>query len=144
MKKNYLKIASILFTFGISPAYASGYNNSQLQSFERTNSCINCDLSGASISYNHSGAVLEQSNLSDVNMYTSSTINFSSSNLKQVNFSGANLRYANFSQADLTGARFDGADIYGANFYGAKGVDFTNTRVCYVILPDGKNSGCDA
>lgn len=134
-----MKISSIIFIFGISSAYASGYNNSQLQSFERTNSCINCDLSGASISYNHSGAVLEQSNLSDVNMYTSGTINFSSSNLKQVNFTGANLVYANFSQADLTGARLD-----GANFYGAKGVDFTNTRVCYVILPDGKNSGCDA
>jgi uncharacterized protein YjbI with pentapeptide repeats len=141
--KKYLILAFGLFIFGVSSAYSSTYNNSQLDQFEQTNQCINCDLSGAQLNYNHSGTVLEQSNLSNINLFSSIYLNLSSSNLKQVNFTGANLAHADFSQSDLTGARFDGSTIDGANFFGAKGVNLTNVKLCNVILPDGKNSGCD-
>lgn len=122
----------------------SQYSKSQLEQFEATNKCSACDLSGAELSRNHSGAILDGANLSNIysDLHDLPGINFSAANLQNANLSGADLEYANFSQADLAGARFDGADVSEANFYGAKNANLTNAYTCRATLPDGSRGQC--
>ena len=137
--KNIFLVA-FLFVSVFSPVYSATYNTWDLSKFEESNRCTGCDLSGASLNSNHSGAILDYANLSNIN---GEKINLSNAILEYANLSGAHLQNANFSKAWLTGAHFDGAHLFYANFFGAKGVDLTNAVVCSVILPDGKVSGCD-
>ncbi len=75
-----------------------------------TNSCVQCDLSGANLTR----AQLANSDLRGAN-------------LKKATFSLANLAGANFQHSNLQGAEFGGADISEADFRGANitGTSFT-------------------
>lgn len=131
-------IAAFLLSAAATSVYAKAqYNNDQFNRFEQTNRCSGCDISGAKLKYNHSGAVADGANLSGILEGGFPGINFSSSDLRNANLSGAILPFANFSQADLTGAHFDGAELQYANFYGAVGLNLTNAHVCSAILPNG-------
>lgn len=144
------KLLWLLVAFGtvnlINPAIAkSNFDASQLSSFENTNQCLSCDLSSAELSLNHSGAILDNSNLSNIIGYSGPLqgINFSNASLKNVNLTGAYIPNSNFSNADLTNAHFNGAMLREANFYGAKGADLTGAAdICFAILPDGKRVDC--
>src|SRR5688572_24299140 len=71
------------------------YNPDQVAQFNTTNQCYNCDLSGATLSGNHSNAALISSNLTgSKGTGTFSATNFGGSNLSFANWSGANLSYA--------------------------------------------------
>lgn len=129
-----------LVVMGTLAGYAQArYNPSQLEHFEKTNECVNCDLSSARINPNHSGANLEGANLSSfAEKMSSGPINLSGANLKNTNLSDAYLEFANLSNANLTGAHLDGAYVRYANFSGAVGANLKNAQdACSVILPDG-------
>lgn len=148
MKKIYVLATAISLALVFSSAYATKfYNTKDVAKFEKTNKCPGCDLSDATLSQNHSGAMLSNANLSNINMYGDEgknvRINLSDANLTNANLSGANLTQANFSGADLTGAHLDGAYVAAANFYGAKGVDLSRVHELWcVILPNGETSKC--
>ena len=143
MKKSTLVVISLVMSAFTLPAFAGPqFNNEQLKKFEQTNECSGCDLSSARIGDNHSGAILNNANLSNIRAKIGGILNFSYANLQNANFSGAELEESNLSFANLTGAHFAGAVLGRTNFYGAVGLDLTNAYVCYVILPDGKTSDC--
>jgi len=135
MKRISILVSSILLGSIVSLAHASpNYSNLDVLHFKLTNSCVECDLSGADIGTNHSNAVLTNSNLSNLQGYN---INLSNSSLRNTNFSGAELYNSNFSQSDLSGANFDGAYLQGANFSGTQGAKLENARLCNTIMSDG-------
>lgn len=133
----------VVGSLAISAQAKSSFNPAQLEQFEKTNQCSGCDLSFARFSDgNHSGAVLNDANLSNTAIQGGfGNINYSAANLRNANLSGSYLDSANFSKADLTGAHFDGADISYANFSGAIGADLKNAiHTCSVTLPNGKTT----
>jgi len=142
MKKIVTAIMALITSLALTPIYAhTQYNTDQLLTFEKTNQCDGCDLSGALLQHNHSGASLNNANLSRIIENGWPGMNLSGASLQNANLSGAYLNDSNFSQADLTGAHFDGADLTRANFKGAKGVDLTNAlSICDAIFPDGKKA----
>ena len=68
---------------------AHAWNEAQLQLLKTTNSCPNCNLSGA---------------------------NLNNANLTNTNLSGTNLRTAHLYKANLTGANLTGARLSGATW----------------------------
>jgi uncharacterized protein YjbI with pentapeptide repeats len=98
------------------------YNPLDLEKLKRTNSCVECDLSGANLSgmkftkSNLSGSVFYGANLSQANF---SGANLSDSDLYMTNLSEANLEHANLANADMRLSNLGGANLYGANLYGA-------------------------
>jgi uncharacterized protein YjbI with pentapeptide repeats len=137
------------------------YNPDQLAQFNLTNQCHNCDLSGASFSGNHSGAVFASSNLTgSIGSGTFSQANFSGSNLSSATWSKMNLSYAqmtymplintNFNGSDLSYANFEGAITQGANFVGCNlyGSNISQQQLdmaksyCNAVLPNGDKKNC--
>src|SRR4029079_4384082 len=104
MKRSSL-ILALGLTFLATVASANAhYDRTKLTSFEKTNKCAGCDLSYAPISTNHSAAVLNDANLSNIfSELPDIGINFSGANLQNANLTGAKLFKANLSNADLTG-----------------------------------------
>ncbi len=163
MKNKWKYISTIsLFVFMADAAFAAPlYNPDQLAQFSATNQCYSCDLSGATLSGNHSGAVFYATNLTgSQGTGTFSSANFSGSNLSSANWHGANLSYAQFtylplikanlSEANLSYANFEGAImtdavLNGANLYGAnisqQQLD-TTASYCWAILPNGTKKNC--
>ena len=140
MKKGLLVIIfTALSTFFIS---AQAYNKTQLDQFEKTNKCNKCDLSSAVITWNHSGAELNDANLSNISFRNKHGGNFALASLKNANLSGAHLVNSNLSHADLTGTHLDAAHLYMTNIYGAIGADFSNADICMATLPDGSQGKC--
>jgi uncharacterized protein YjbI with pentapeptide repeats len=141
MKKLSILVALLSLNCVVVSAHANvQYNVKQLEQFETTNKCSGCDLSSVSTfqSANHSGAVLDNANLSSIVYMQGPGFNLSNANLQNANLSGAYLPGCNFSEADMTGARLDGASLEYANFYGAKGADLTKAAyICSAILPNG-------
>lgn len=120
------------------------YNPTQLQQFETTGSCPNCDLTSTDLGpqtgvqppYNLAGANLSGSKINIVNGSgsnfsgvladntdfawdsnvgaTFSGSSFENASLVEANLSGLNLTKANFTGADVAGANFDNADLSGA------------------------------
>jgi Pentapeptide repeats (8 copies) len=91
-------------------------NSDHIRRLLDTNTCPNCDLSGANLS----GA------------------NLSGANLTNANLRSANLSNANLSGADLRGANLDGANLNGANLrdatYWVKISQYGDRRVhCYWV-----------
>lgn len=137
------------------------YTPDQLAQFNETNECFNCDLSGATLSGNHSNAALISTNLTgSKGSGTFSAANFGGSNLSSANWSGANLSYAqlsyipliktNFSNADLSFANFEGSNTNyavfdGANLYGSnisqQQLDNAESY-CWATLPNGVRKNC--
>lgn len=129
--KKYL-LATLAASLLITSASASTYNAADLFRFEQTNECNSCDLSGAQLGYNHSGADLTYANLSRIYVNPDTS----------VNLSAANLSYANLSMANLTGTHLDGAVLTHANLFGASNADVTNAYLCNTILPNGTVTDC--
>ena len=142
MDKLFLASALSLGIFSTQIYASPTFNEEQLSQFEKTNQCVNCDLSGAPLTGNHSKANLVNANLSGI-ISAWGFINFSEANLRNANLSGTQLSGANFSKADLTGAVFAGAVLNYANFYGATGVNLNNAlETCNVTTPDGSILKC--
>ncbi len=139
MKRILMLASSVLLGSLVTLAHASpNHSNIDVIQFKLTNSCIECDLSGADIGLNHSNATLTRTNLSNI---LGNYINLSDSHLQHTNFSGAFLSGANFSRSDLTGANFDGAYVQYANFSGSHGANLETAHMCRTILADGSVVG---
>lgn len=159
MKKSKWLILCFSSCFTIH-AVAATQSYPELYRFELTNHCSGCDLSNATITANHSNAVLDNANLTNINSWERSVnfsggiftntnfsnayliyVNFSNARLVSANLSGAFLSGANFTNANLTGAQFYGANVAYANFTGATDLDLTNVAVaCNVVMPDGSQT----
>lgn len=159
MRKGQYVLASLLF--GISVSSYAFYNPDHLAQFNLTNQCNNCDLSGSTLSGNHSGAVISTSNLTgSIGLGTFASANFSGSNLSSSNWSTANLSYAQLAFIPLIKANFTGAELSYANFDGANTNDaiFDNANLygsnisqqqlsaaksyCGATLSDGTKKNC--
>lgn len=158
LKNTCIALSLIMSTASFA---AVSYSPDQLAQFELTNQCNNCDLSGATLWGNHSGAVLATTNLTGVHASgTFAYANFSGSNLSSsnweiVNLSNAQLAYiplinANFFAANLSYANFEGANTQYANFgfanlYGSnisqQQLD-NSVNYCGAILPSGARKNC--
>lgn len=111
------------------------YNPDQAVMFEKSNQCYNCDLSGAVLAGNHSGAQLMYSNLTGAHFFENfSAANFNGSNLSYATFGamflpmpvpgpvtmeGINLSYADLSNIELIATDFTSANLSHANFMGS-------------------------
>jgi len=134
---------SFCFYLG-SSAYANNlaFNQDDVQKFNATNACVDCDLSNASLYGNHSQANLSGANLSNA---SGSYINLSQANLQTANLTNATFNAANFSEADFTGAGVYQADFGSANLYKAKITPEQLSQVkslCNATLPDGSKGSC--
>lgn len=158
----YCAILTLTLTTLSSTGFAKSlYNPDQLASFQKTNVCNNCDLSGASLSGNHSNAILTYTNLTGaIGTGTFSQSNFTGSNLSSSNWENANLSYAqlsyislidvNFTHANLSNANFEGSNTNnvifdGANLYGSNITADQLARArsyCGATLTDGTIKNC--
>ena len=153
----------LVLIFVFNNAFSSSgirYNPDQLTVLEKTHTCENCDLTGATISGNYSNIDVKNSDLTGSHLENStfSYGNFSGSKLNSVQmcasiFSGSNLENAqliqsnligsDFSNANLSGAVFTSACLNHANFYGSN-ISTEQLSMaasyCYAILPNGVES----
>lgn len=155
MKKNLIALAILSISF-TATVQASQHIPSQLDQYDKTGICTNCDLSEARLqskdNVNLSYSILTRTSLSYNHHYTSnfSHTNFieadlygikaSASNFESANLSYASLVSANFSSCDFTNAKLTGADLTNANLINAK---ITKEQLASAksikgaILPDG-------
>ncbi len=136
----FLGLSLCLIT--ISYAENLTFNPADLQKFNTTNSCVECDLSNASLSGNHS-----QANLTDTNLSSSigDFINLSEAVLIGTNLTNSRFIKANFSQADFSNAALYQADFSNANLYKAKMTTEQISQlksVCNATLPNGSMGPC--
>ena len=120
MKKMIAKLVHLFsllfFSFLIcSPSHGQNVSievQENIDQLIRTNSCVNCDLSGADLNrMNLSGADLRDSNLTNTTFFLA--------DLSGANLSGADLNGSQFGGADLAEADLRGADLRGAEMSGA-------------------------
>lgn len=108
--KKLVMTSVLIFTTCSASSYAM-YIPEQLEQFEKTGECVNCDLSGAYLSghshnsSNLSGALLVKASLSNTEFYTSK-------------FNGAELMYASFNYTRASGSQFVSANLTGATLVG--------------------------
>jgi uncharacterized protein YjbI with pentapeptide repeats len=159
--KYYALTSLFCFVTNSASAAINHYSPDQLAQFHATNQCFSCDLSGATLSGNHSNAALISTNLTgSKGSGTFSAANFGSSNLSSANWSNVNLSYAqlsyipliktNFSGADLSYANFEGSNTNYAIFDGANlyGSNITQQQLddaasyCWATLPNGIKKNC--
>ena len=151
---NYLYITLILFILSFYSSISYGFSEKDLETFNKTNVCINCDLSGAIFKKSDlSNAVLTGSNLDKVNFWRANLSNanlencsLQQANLKRVNFENANMNGAIFHFSIIRNAKMDGATAIRANFSKTKikKTNLKNVKFCETIMPYGiDNSGCD-
>ncbi len=114
----YVVPAFLVLSFSVTAVAESS-----LDRLLQSNSCKQCDLSGA---------VLVRAELSGANL---AGADLSGADLKEVSLIGARLNGANLSGADLSDALLEGATMTGTDLTGAKlprarigGVDFTGAR----------------
>ena len=157
----YTVFSSVLLAMSFSAIGQMTYSPDHVTRFNMTNQCKNCDLSGASLSGNHSGALLIASNLTgSTGRGTFSMSSFTDSNLSgadwsganlsygqlngtvltQTNFMGANLSFANFEKSNTNGAVFDYAILFGAKITQQQ-LD-SAASYCNATLPDGSKKKC--
>ena len=161
MKKLLFVMLATSLVISTANAAVLHYDPSQLKQFEALGICVDCNLSGASITGEHQQANIAQTNFSDA---TITDADFTESNFANINgihglfhgnFSGssfvqATLLHADFTQANLTYVDFTGANVLGidlayANLYGAK---ITAEQLagamdlCRAVLPDGSVGRC--
>jgi len=145
-----------------SAAFAAQWNPDQLEQFNKTNICENCDLQHAIINMPHQKASLKGSNLRGIEAGSNY---FNESDFSNTNLSASNLQFAKFPGATFTGANLEGANLSNANLLDA---DFTNAnlngadlsysdlrgaiisqeqlqqaaKLCHAKLPDGNEGRC--
>lgn len=104
--------------FGSSSVSPNEEVQKNFQQLMETNSCPNCNLSGAVLNrVDLSGANLEGANLAGAKLYLA---DLSGANLKNANLQGTALGGADLADADLQGANLTGAIMEGAYLVGAK------------------------
>lgn len=119
LKQSFLALG--LLTLAVAPA--SAQNADEIASAKSGQSCTNCNLFQADLSFTQmknisfKGARLRQSNLS---LATMDGVNFNDANLSIANmyggrFTGASFKKANMAKATLVGGSFHSADFTGAN-----------------------------
>lgn len=141
-KRALLSVAMVLLIGMLCVSGAHAWNEAQLQLLKTTNSCPNCDLTGANLSYaNLNNANLLGANLRTAHLYKA---HLYKANLSGANLLGANLYRANLLGADLSGANLTGADLRDAmmistNLTGANlnGADLTGARLSGATWTDG-------
>lgn len=157
----YSAFVSLFCFFSGNALAANLYNPDQLSQFNATNQCVSCNLSGATLSGNHSDAALITTNLTgSKGSGTFSATNFSGSNLSsadwnhvnlsyaqlsfipliKTNFSGADLSFANFEGSNTNDAIFDGANLYSSNI-SQQQLD-SAASYCWATLPNGTKKNC--
>lgn len=137
-----------------------------VKQFEKTGTCVNCDLSGVALRTSQPGALnLQGSNLikswSDFLVSNRQYSNFSNVVAVQLYMSYGDFSYSKFTNADLRNAKLHDSNMTGADFTGANvtGVNFSNANLykaliskdqlksvsslCNAILPDGTDAGCN-
>lgn len=118
------------------------YNPEQTDQFNKTNQCVGCDLSNASLYGNHSQANLDKANLSGAgadNMNLSEAL-ITNANLTKTNFANSNLSAANFTGSVLIDADLSDTDLYQAVISTEQLAQASS--VCRAILPDGSKGKC--
>lgn len=157
-------IMALMFSFPFNITYAAAaYIPADLEKFEKTHSCIGCDLSEVKLTWgDYSSADFTNSLLVKATLCA---------DFYTTNFSGARLMYShihiqasgsNFAGADLTGASMINSNFTSSNFKGAKltGADLTDTNLAgtnltpeqlastqslsCAILPDGTRHAPDS
>lgn len=158
---NKLLIAAFLVGVAGSASAKMAYKPDDVAQFNLSNQCNACDLSGASLSGNHSNAAIVSSNLTGAKISgTFSASVFYGSNLSSSDWSGANISYVNFSYTPLVKAKFNYADLSYANFEGALtndavfdhanlyGSNISQSQLdasggyCWATLPNGTKKNC--
>ncbi|WP_108945980.1 pentapeptide repeat-containing protein [Shewanella halifaxensis] len=146
---NYSMISKLLSTIGntlINPAYADT-SDDNVTTLISTNSCQNCDLSGADLNNatltfaDLSGADLSDAILTNVDLFESTLTgtNFSGADMSNGDFRGSEMTYADLSNANLTGAYFSSAQLSPADLDNATvtDTDFDNANLVGATWIDG-------
>ena len=139
-----IKKPSIFLLVQLYGTLSHAYLYTQLQEYEASNQCINCDLTQMSLSSNKhnysqlSGAYLVAVHINNFIANHSQLDNtnwvyalmergeFNYSNFSGARFDYALIYYASYKQANFTNAHLDNAKLYLNDFTGA---DFTNASV---------------
>jgi len=127
-KRNWILIGlAVTVCFLAVSTLSHAFDEKQLQALKKTNTCKNCDLSGAKLS----GLDLTYADLSGSNLSGADLTNtiMQSANLSGANLSGANCTGANFNEAVLKGANVANANFKNACFDQAR---WTNGKMCAV------------
>lgn len=119
---------------------SAAYDDTDLAQLLETNTCVNCDLSGADLSgMDLSRADLSGSDLTGANMHgadlSQATVNnavLQSADLGETNLMGLATLNTDFDRADLTGSNWTIDQVIAAAGNGA--------RYCDTTLPDGTAS----
>ncbi len=135
MKQYILLLGICLYTQAFS---APKYDIQQLEQFNQTNSCPNCDLAGAELTrVKHRKALLKGADLSQATL--------SHANFEQADFTFALLIRTKAIKAKLMKATFDGANLInldGKNSY-FSGASFKNCRLNNANLVKANLSNTD-
>jgi len=127
-------LATITVVATLAATSASAFDPVHLKKLWDTNSCIECDLSGAYLfNADLAGAILTEAELQEAELVGAI---LAGAKLVNVNLTNAVLGGADLTGADLTGTNFRKADM---NFVNMKGAILCNTT-----MPDGSviYSGC--
>jgi len=110
------------------------YIPSQLEHFEKTGTCVGCDLSEANLAWSkHNDANLSQALLVKIalNYAAFNSANFSHAQIMYANLRDLQASGSNFSSADLTGSDLSYANLSSANLIEAS---FTNANLANADL----------
>jgi len=139
------KIITVL-AFTVLSTLASAkatYDEADLEQFNKTNSCIKCDLSNASVNAKENallnesiliGATLKGNftNSSFLNaILTQANFNYHKPQVMTSQFQGSTMQYANVSGVSFSGSNFEGANLRNVNFTDANlsSANFTNADI---------------
>jgi len=107
--KEVLIMAMAVVSYFVSSTVLYGFDEKQVQALKKTNNCLKCDLSGATLSkLDLSYADLSGANLSGADLTDSVLFG---ANLAKANLSGANLTGVNLFEANLSGANLAKANL---------------------------------
>ena len=117
MKRILVLVGMAIFSGWLMiPGSAAAYDINDLSKLRNTNTCTNCNLTGAPLT----GAILSKADMTGSNL-TSATL--TAAKLDSAKLINANLGGAHLDNADLTGADLSDANLTGANLDGATWID---------------------
>jgi len=146
MKVNLLTLS---VTSVIWASSTSAFDPADLERLRTTNTCVECDLSGADLK----GADLEGADLTGADLKGADLVggawlngaNFTDADLSGANFADAELIGTIFKDAKLTDANLTGADLWNANLRGAnlEEANLSKASLTNADLMGAKLSGTD-
>ncbi|MGL6312420.1 pentapeptide repeat-containing protein [Vibrio sp. WXL103] len=150
ISENYPLVARVLRAVGnvfIRSAYADDTVDNNVTTLISTNSCKECDLSGADLSgatltfADLSGADLSDATLINVDLFESTLTgtNFSGADMSNGDFRGSEMTNVDLSNANLSGAYFESAQLSPSNLDNATvtDTDFDNANLVGATWTDG-------